>query len=222
MGEETYTPGTLLTRNPTFIVDPIDGTTNFVHAYPYVSISLGLAVDLIPTIGVVYNPFTKTLYSAIRGKGAYLNRTTPLPLKQEPEPLDDLNKCLVAVEWGNDRSGNDYEVKSATFKKLGAAKDDGGAMVHSLRSLGSAALNSCAVAAGQLDCYWEAGCWAWDICAGWCIVVEAGGLIVDANPGNWNPRIDERRYLVVRKGKGQRGLVEQFWGNVVGRFEVGP
>lgn len=222
MGEETYTPGQRLTRKPTFIVDPIDGTTNFVHGYPYVSISLGFAVDCVPTVGVVYNPFIKALYSAIRGKGAYLDRTQRLPLKDPPEPLDGLSKCLVAVEWGSDRSGNDYAVKSKTFARLCAAKEEGGAMVHSLRSLGSAALNMCAVAAGQLDAYWEAGCWAWDVCAGWCIVNEAGGLVVDANPGNWQPRIEERRYLVVRNGQGQRGLVEEFWGFVEGKFEVGP
>jgi myo-inositol-1(or 4)-monophosphatase len=221
MGEETYKPGDTLTASPTFIVDPIDGTTNFVHAYPYVSISLGFAVDRIPTVGVVYNPFTKTMYSAIKGQGAFLNGATPLPLKQSPEPLDDLSNCLVAVEWGSDRSGNDLAVKSKTFTKLCASKEEGGAMVHSLRSLGSAALNLCAVAAGQLDVYWEAGCWAWDVCAGWVILSEAGGIMADANPGNWNPRIEERRYLAVRKGEGQKGLVEQFWAVVEGRFEVG-
>jgi myo-inositol-1(or 4)-monophosphatase len=222
MGEETYTPGQRLSSKPTFIVDPIDGTTNFVHGYPYVSISLGLAVNKIPTIGVVYNPFTQTLYSAIRGQGAYLNQTQRLPLRNPPEQLQDLSSCLVAVEWGSDRSGTDYAVKSKTFARLCATKEDGGAMVHSLRSLGSAALNTCVVAAGQLDVYWEAGCWAWDICAGWCIVVEAGGIVVDANPGNWEPEIEERRYLVVRKGEGQRALVEQFWSFVEGKFEVGP
>jgi len=225
MGEETYRPGDKLTSAPTFIVDPIDGTTNFVHGYPYVSISLGFAIDQIPTVGVVYNPFTRSLYSGIKGSGSFLTDATHdhvrLPLNPDPEPLDGLDKCLVAVEWGSDRSGNDYEVKVATFRKLCASKADGGAMVHSLRSLGSAALNLCAVAAGNLDVYWEAGCWAWDVCAGWVILKEAGGEIVDANRGNWTPGVDERRYLAVRKGEGQRGLIEEFWGNVQGTLEVG-
>jgi myo-inositol-1(or 4)-monophosphatase len=221
MGEETYKPGDTLTSAPTFIVDPIDGTTNFVHGWPYVSISLGFAIDHTPTVGVVYNPFTKTLYSAVKGQGAFLNGTTPLPLKQEPEPLTELSNCLVAVEWGSDRSGNDFAVKLNTFKNLTASKEEGGAMVHSLRSLGSAALNLCTVAAGTLDVYWEAGCWAWDVCAGWVILVEAGGIIVDANPGNWKPRIEERRYMAVRKGQGQKELVEQFWKCVEGKFDVG-
>jgi len=221
MGEETYKPGDTLSAEPTFIVDPIDGTTNFVHAYPYVCISLGFAIDRIPTVGVVYNPFTKTLYSAIKGHGAFLNGSIPLPLKQSPEPMKDLSSCLIAVEWGSDRSGNDFAVKSKTFANLCATEEEGGAMVHSLRSLGSAALNICAVASGHLDIYWEAGCWAWDVCAGWVILTESGGLMVDANPGNWEPRIEERRYMAVRAGEGQKDIVTQFWSFVAGKFEVG-
>jgi len=220
MGEETYKPGDTLTAAPTFVCDPIDGTTNFVHRYPYVSISLGLAVDRKPVVGVVYNPFTQTLYSAIKGQGAYLNQTTKLPLTP-PTPLETLNSCLVAVEWGSDRSGNDFTVKSETFKNLAATKENGGGMVHGLRSLGSAALNLCGVASGGLDVYWEAGCWAWDVCAGWIILEEAGGIMVDANPGNWEPRVDERRYMAVRDGEGQKEIVEEFWGLVHGSFEVG-
>lgn len=220
MGEETYKPGTRLTQSPTFIVDPIDGTTNFVHSYPYVSISLGLAVDLKPVVGVVYNPFTQTLYSAIVGQGAFMNENVRLPLK-DPEPMNDLGELQVCVEWGSDRSGNDFDVKAQTFRKLAASKEDGGAMVHSLRSYGSAALNFCGVAAGNLDVYWEAGCWAWDVCAGMVILTEAGGITVDGNPGNWDPMIEERRYLAVRKGEGQKKIVEQFWSSIVGKFEVG-
>lgn len=175
-------------------------------------------------VGVVYNPFTNTLYSGIDGKGSFLTDQfhdhVRLPLK-EPEPLSGLDKAQIAVEWGSDRSGNDYEVKVNTFRKLCATKEDGGAMVHSLRSLGSAALNLCAVASGHIDIYWEAGCWAWDVCAGWVILKEAGGEIVDANKGNWKPRVEERRYLAVRKGQGQKEIIEEFWSNVVGTIEVG-
>ncbi|KAK4993659.1 hypothetical protein LTR50_000270 [Elasticomyces elasticus] len=226
MGEETHTPDTALTTAPTFIVDPIDGTTNFVHAHPYVSISLGLALARQPTIGVVFNPFTNTLYTAIRGRGAFLSDATHdrarLPLRDPPEPFrNGLAECLVAVEWGSERSGNDFEVKAATFRTLCAAREEGGAMVHSLRSLGSAALNLCGVAAGGLDVYWEGGCWAWDVCAGWVVVEEAGGVVVDANEGGWSPKVDGRRYLAVRAGEGQRGVVEEVWRCVQGRLEVG-
>lgn len=222
LGEETYQPNTPLTDVPTFVCDPIDGTVNFVHGHPYVSISLALCIDSKPVVGVVYNPFINNLYTAISGRGAFLNLTTPLPLKKQPEPLPGLRNALCAVEWGSDRSGNNWAVKLDTFKNLGG---EDGAMVHSMRSLGSAALNFCGVAAGTLDLYWEAGCWAWDVAAGWVILEEAGGLVADANPGHWQPRVDGRRYMAVRKlgegggGKTQKEIVEEFWGNVKGEFK---
>lgn len=130
--------------------------------------------------------------------------------------LNGLSTALVAIEWGSSRDGPNYDVKTAVFRKLAASPETGGAMVHSLRSLGSAALNLCAVAAGELDMYWEGGCYAWDVCAGWCILSEAGGIMASANPGDWEPPLDARVYLAVRGApKGQREIVEEFW-KVVG------
>jgi len=215
MGEETHTASTLLTPSPTFIVDPIDGTTNFVHSHPYVAISLGLAIALKPVIGIIYNPFTHTLYSAISGRGAFKNRTTRLPLTSEP--LTDLDQALVAVEWGSDRDGDDFDVKAKTFATLCASKERGGAMVHGIRSLGSAALNLCAVAEGSIDVYWEGGCWAWDVCAGWVVLEEAGGLMAGGNPGDWMPTVDGRKYLALRSGADKK-LVEDFWRCIEGKL----
>ncbi|KAL8756069.1 MAG: hypothetical protein Q9199_003204 [Rusavskia elegans] len=229
LGEETSTSGRL-TASPTFVVDPIDGTTNFVHAHAYISISLAFVRNFKPEVGVVYNPFTQHLYTAIKGQGAYL--TAPkvptsfpvagqnvestyerrkLPLRSPPPPLPDLSHALVAVEYGNERSGNNWESKIGTFNALGRAKtENGGAMVQSVRSLGSAALNCCSVARGDIDVYWEGGCWAWDVAAGWIIVEEAGGMMVGGNQGEWEPKVDGRRYLVVRAGAGKE-VVEEFW-----------
>ncbi|KAI1874866.1 uncharacterized protein JN550_002295 [Neoarthrinium moseri] len=225
MGEETYKPGNKIGPEPTFVVDPIDGTTNFVHGFPEACISLGLAVDRRPAVGVVYNPYQDKLYSAVRGRGAFQTvgqvwgleggrgRVSRLPLARNPAPLAGLDASLVAVEWGSSRDDANYELKTAVFKRLAAAKPQGGAMVHSLRSLGSAALNLCAVAAGQVDCYWEGGCWVWDVCAGWAILAEAGGIMASGNPGTWEPAIDERKYLAVRGApSGQKELVQEFWG----------
>ncbi|KXL42136.1 MAG: hypothetical protein FE78DRAFT_73606 [Acidomyces sp. 'richmondensis'] len=225
IGEESYqsTHSTGLTDRPTFIIDPIDGTTNFLHGLPYVAISLGLALSRRPVVGVVYNPFLRHLYTAIKGQGAYL--TTPfhpsptrLPLRQPPAALKTLSHCLVAVEWGSDRSGPDFDVKSSTFRHLAA---EYGAMVQGVRSLGSAALNLCAVAAGEMDVYWEAGCWAWDVCAGWVVLEEAGGKVVGCHPGDWSPALEQRRYMGIRAGEGWEGVVEEFWGCVKGKMEVG-
>jgi len=161
IGEETYTPGMQLTDAPTFIVDPIDGTTNFVHSFPCVCISLGFTIKKLPTVGVIYNPFLDELYTAIKGHGAFVSRNggekLRLPLKEAPEPLKDLSTALVGAEWGSDRKGVNFDLKVRVFSKLAAAKEDGGSMVHSLRSMGSAALNLAAVSAGHLDMYWEGG-----------------------------------------------------------------
>jgi myo-inositol-1(or 4)-monophosphatase len=218
VGEETYQPGMKIGPEPTFVVDPIDGTTNFVHSFPSACISLGLAIDRRPAIGVIYNPWQNLLYSAIKGQGAFLSRgagSQPerLPLAQSPRPLQGLGNALVAVEWGSTRDGPNFDLKVDVFRRLAGSTETGGSMVHSLRSLGSAALNIAAVAAGQIDVYWEGGCWAWDVCAGWCILEEAGGRMVHGNPGNWDPELEARVYLAVRGApSGQKEIVEEFWG----------
>lgn len=200
-----------------------------------------------PLVGVVYNPFSQHLYSAIHGQGAtltapHLSQLTPLrahlsqengqieqrertvfekrklPLRDPPPPLTGLNGALVAVEWGNERSGNNWECKTKTFDSLAGDPSVGGAMVHSLRSLGSAALNLSAVAAGFLDCYWEGGFWAWDLAAGYVILKEAGGIVVGANPGVHDIAVDERTVLAVRAGEGGKQLVEEFWSHVKGKL----
>jgi myo-inositol-1(or 4)-monophosphatase len=168
VGEETYVAGTTkITAAPTFIVDPIDGTTNFVHGFPNACVSLGFVVDRIPSVGVVYNPFQDLLFTGIRGKGSFMTRNSslangssraklPLAGKGDPAkapPLTTLNEALLAVEWGSDRGSENFDVKAETFRRLAASKEKGGAMVHSLRSLGSAALNICATAASQVDMY---------------------------------------------------------------------
>jgi myo-inositol-1(or 4)-monophosphatase len=216
IGEETWKPGMALTSAPTFIVDPIDGTTNFVHAFPAFCISLGFVVNKVPTVGVIYNAYLNELFTAIKGQGAFLSRSggpkERLPLKKDPEPLKDLSTCLIGAEWGSDRTGANFALKTKVFAKLAASKEDGGAMVHSLRCMGSAALNLAFVAAGQQDVFWEGGCWAWDVAAGWCILVESGGIMVGGNPGDWEATIDGRKYLAVRGApSGQKAIVEEFW-----------
>ncbi|KAH8802646.1 myo-inositol-1-monophosphatase [Xylogone sp. PMI_703] len=219
IGEETWKPGMKLTNAPTFIVDPIDGTTNFLHGFPHVCISLGFVLDKIPSVGVIYNPFLDELFTGIQGQGAFLKRPEKekvrLPIREQ-EALGDLSTTLIGAEWGTDRQGVNFDVKVQTFTKLAAAKQNGGSMVHSLRALGSAALNLCMVASGGLDAYWEGGCWAWDVAAGWCILNEAGGVMVGANPGEWQPTVDGRLFLAVRPApSGQKEFVQQFW-DVIG------
>ncbi|ANB13027.1 inositol monophosphate 1-phosphatase INM2 [Sugiyamaella lignohabitans] len=218
MGEETYVPGkTVLTDEPTFIVDPIDGTTNFIHYFPYSCISLGFAIDKKPVVGVVYNPFLNLLYTGVKGSGSYLN-DEKLPLRNSSAKPLSLQGALVAIEWGSERTGKNFEIKTQTFSSLAKDKSEGGAFAHGFRSLGSAAMNICSVAAGNLDCYWEGGCYAWDVCAGWIILEEAGGRMFGGNSNQWETEVDSRVYLAVRGGHGQEEFVKDFWSHIPGEL----
>lgn len=106
-------------------------------------------------------------------------------------------------------------------------------MAHGFRAYGSAALNLCAVASGFIDAYWEGGCWEWDVCAGWVILKEAGGIIVDGNPREGpedgerameSPDLCGRVYLAVRKAQEKKeteSWVREFWSLMGGRLDYG-
>ncbi|EIN14251.1 inositol monophosphatase [Punctularia strigosozonata HHB-11173 SS5] len=211
IGEESYAAGSRqpVTDEPTFCVDPIDGTTNFVHGFPFVCISLGLIYKKRPVLGVIYNPFLDHLYSGVKGQGSHLTRgseTLKLPLGS-PKTFPSLSQGLLAIEWGSDRTFPVLAPKSESFLKLAGdptpEKSGGSRMAHSLRSLGSAALNFAMVAQGGLDLYWEIGCWPWDVCAGIVIAQEAGCLVTGSkdcvHDGNVTEEIlTGRKYLVIR------------------------
>ncbi|RAR07560.1 inositol monophosphatase 1 (Inositol-1(or 4)-monophosphatase 1) [Stemphylium lycopersici] len=219
LGEETFKAGTKLANTPTFVCDPIDGTLNFSRGVPNCAISLGLTLDKKPIIGVVYNPFRGDLYHAIKNQGSYLTKTATnfqvkLPVQPVPPPMPSLNSCLIAVEWGNQRSGDNWALRTSVHNNLLTSKAEGGAMCKSIRSNGSAALDFCYVAQGILDAFWEGGVWVWDVCAGWIILEEAGGIVASANPGDWDPTLEGRLYFAVRHAKReeQKAVVEELWG----------
>jgi myo-inositol-1(or 4)-monophosphatase len=225
IGEETYHSGQSVTDEPTFIVDPIDGTSNFVHGFPDVAVSIALVVDKQPTVGIVYNPFRDDLWTAIKGQGAHYSHNTKesLPLTP-PSPLQGLTPACIAIDFGTDRQGPNFALNLKVFTSLLRTTSTGGRFVNSLRCTGSAAIAICRVAAGQQDAFWECGSWAWDVAAAWCVLVEAGGVMVDGHPGVWNPPVDNRRYLAVRPAtEGQKEFVEEFW-EVIGddRSTYGP
>lgn len=230
LGEETYVHGvTKLADKPTFVVDPIDGTLNFSRGVPNCAISLGFTVNKKSVVGVVYNPFRGDLYSAIKTKGAYLTKMSNpnsryrLPLQPVPPPMPNLNSCLVAVEWGNERKGANWALRTDVHKTLLSSKDEGGAMCRSVRSNGSAALDFCYVAQGMLDAYWEGGVWVWDVCAGWIILEEAGGIVASANPGNWCPTLEGRLYFAIRHAKRayitRASLSRESWPNLMSLWQ---
>ncbi|KAL5574937.1 hypothetical protein UlMin_016636 [Ulmus minor] len=170
IGEETTAAYgvTELTDEPTWIVDPLDGTTNFVHGFPFVCVSIGLTIGKIPTVGVVYNPIMDELFTGIRGKGAFLNGN---PIKVSSQTL--LVKSLLATEAGTKR---DKQTLDATTNRLNSLLYK----VRSLRMSGSCALNLCGIACGRLDIFYEVGFGGpWDVAGGAVIVTEAGGVVYD-------------------------------------------
>jgi myo-inositol-1(or 4)-monophosphatase len=196
IGEETYSKGSsreylIKDHEPTWVVDPLDGTVNFTHAFPMFCVSIALVHQRKSIIGVIYAPLLNQLFSASRGKGAWLNETTSLPLLGKaipPMPPDAPGKCVFSCEWGKDRrdlhEGNLYR-KVDSFLNMAAevgGRHGKGGMVHGVRSLGSATMDLAYTAMGSFDIWWEGGCWEWDVAAGICLLEEAGGLITSANP----------------------------------------
>ncbi|KAL3275379.1 hypothetical protein HHI36_020145 [Cryptolaemus montrouzieri] len=173
IGEESSAEGKKveLTDVPTWIIDPIDGTLNFVHTFPHSCISLALFIDKQPTIGIIYNPILEQLFTAQKGKGAFYNGNV---IKVSGQT--DLSQALVMYELGTSR---DSERKENVKKNIASLID----IVQGMRSTGSAALNMAMVALGGADAYFEFGIHIWDIAAGELIVTEAGGVIIDPSGG---------------------------------------
>ncbi|CAF3005496.1 unnamed protein product [Rotaria sp. Silwood2] len=169
IGEESTAIGikTTFSDDPTWIIDPIDGTTNFVHGLPFVTISVALAINKQVVLGVIYNPIMNDLYSAIHGKGAFKNGR---PIKCSKQTNLALSQILG--EYGSSRDANILNVKCKNFQVIIAK-------VHSIRALGSAAMNLCLVAEGACDAYFEYGVHIWDYAAGDLIAREAGAYTCD-------------------------------------------
>ncbi|MBR0718441.1 inositol monophosphatase family protein [Bradyrhizobium liaoningense] len=153
-------------KSHTWIVDPLDGTTNFLHGIPQFAISIGLAREGTVIAGVIYNPANDELYIAERGKGAFLNDQ-----RLRVAGRRQLNECVVACGLPHIGRG-DHDL----FRREMTAIQD---QVAGLRRFGAASLDLAFVAAGRLDGYWERNLQPWDIAAGQIMVKEAGGTVSD-------------------------------------------
>lgn len=150
-----------------WIIDPIDGTTNFIHGYPNYCISIALQQRGVITQAVIYDPVRNDLYTATKGAGAYLNDK-----RIRVRNPDRIARALIAANHGPDPRAlaeylRMYEVVAARC--------------HGIRSAGSAALELANVAAGRSDGYFEKGLKPWDIAAGALLVTEAGGIVGEFN-----------------------------------------
>ena len=146
-----------------WIVDPLDGTTNYVHQMPHYAVSVALAQRGQPIVGVVYDPVHDECFAARRGQGATLNGQ-----QIRVSGVKQLSDALVAASFAAK-----VDIHSAEVAQFLAALEQ----CQAVRRTGSAALNLCYLAAGRFDVFWALSTKAWDVAAGALLVEEAGGMI---------------------------------------------
>jgi myo-inositol-1(or 4)-monophosphatase len=150
----------------TWIIDPLDGTTNFIHGFPQYAVSIGLQHKGVLTHGVVYDPAKNELFTASRGRGAYLNERRIRVSRRTV-----MAEALIGTGFPfRDLQGLDEYLAMFREVTLRAA---------GIRRAGAAALDLAYVAAGRLDGFWEIGLAPWDMAAGALLILEAGGLVAD-------------------------------------------
>lgn len=151
-----------------WIIDPIDGTTNFIHGIPHFAISIGLERAGVIVAAVIYNPITDELYTAERGRGAFLNdRRLRVASRRRIE--DAVITCGIPHLARGDHELFGREIAKVQAKAAG------------IRRFGAASLDLAFVAAGRCDAYWERGLSPWDVAAGILLVREAGGRVEDVD-----------------------------------------
>lgn len=149
-----------------WIIDPIDGTTNFIHGFPQYAVSIALQHRGQITQAVIFDPAKNELFTATRGRGAFMNEQRIRVGKRI-----NMKEALIGTGFPF-REDQDFEEYIRIFRSV-SEKTAG------IRRAGAAALDLAYVAAGRLDAFWEKGIHAWDIAAGSLLVLEAGGLISD-------------------------------------------
>ncbi|MFD2333537.1 inositol monophosphatase family protein [Cohnella sp. GCM10020058] len=150
-----------------WIVDPIDGTINFVQGIPHFAISIGIMENGELLHGVVYNPLTRELYQATAGKGASLNGK-----RLQTSEQDDIGRAVLATGF----QAADWRPESVTLARMGRVVG----ISRNVRIHGAASLDLCWVASGRLTGFWHDGLYPWDVAAGVLLVREAGGAVTNA------------------------------------------
>ena len=158
----------------TWLVDPLDGTTNFAHGFPFFAPSIALEEQGRLVVGVVYIPYMKELFHAVRGQGAYLNDQ-----RLSVSKTDKIGEALVATGFPYDIHKR-YRSVLALFQRMITA-------AQGVRRPGSAAIDLCYVAAGRFDAFWEESLKPWDTAAGCLIVEESGGKITTYEGAPYDP-----------------------------------
>jgi myo-inositol-1(or 4)-monophosphatase len=181
IGEESVALGrrSPYTDAPTWIIDPIDGTTNFVHRVPFIAICVGLAIKKQLRAGIVYNPITNELFTAQVGKGAFKNGL-PIHVSDVKELKDSLICSSLGMHNLPERGPGWLDTALENKRRTAMSG------VHGTRAFGSAAINMVYTAQGSIDAYFEYGLHSWDMAAAAVIVAEAGGVLLDPTGGPYD------------------------------------
>lgn len=175
LGEETGLSGAEASENALWMIDPLDGTTNYIHRVPFFCISLGLEVNGELVMGVVDAPLLGSRYHAVLGEGAYLNGR---PISVSKRTL--FREGLFATGFSSSDHTLDQQMEMVSHVIRHA---------RGIRRLGAAALDLCFVAEGIFDGFWERNLQPWDTAAGALIAREAGGIATDFSGRHFEPRL---------------------------------
>ena len=150
-----------------WIIDPIDGTRNFIHGFPHFAISIAIAIKGKIEHGVIYDPMRDELFTATRGKGAYLNQT-----RIRVADRKQLSEALLGTGFAYRHTDKDSQLPRQLLESILPTTGD-------VRRAGAATLDLAYVACGRLDGFWEMGLKIWDMAAGALLIKEAGGIVCD-------------------------------------------
>lgn len=156
-----------------WIIDPLDGTTNYAHHFPIFSVSIALEWKKTLVLGVVYDPMREENFTAVKGRGAFLNGHAI-----KPSSVRELDKSLLST-------GFPYDIRESSVNNIDHFQNLV-TRVQGIRRGGSAALDLCYVACGRFDGFWELKLMPWDVAAGALIVREAGGRLSDFQNGEFS------------------------------------
>jgi myo-inositol-1(or 4)-monophosphatase len=176
----TEESGVIKGEGETIVIDPIDGTSNFIHGIPHVGIVIGKVVDDKITDGIIFNPILNEFYWASEGKGAWCNNKRIRVSKRQ-----DFSSCLIGTgcPFGS-RIYTNYYKELDNISKLTAG----------VRRLGAASIDLAYVASGRIDGFWEKDLNLWDVVSGVLLVTEAGGRLSEPNGDQW--KINSKDILV--------------------------
>lgn len=169
-------PADLSAPKPTWVIDPLDGTTNYARQFPSFCVSIALIHKSVLRVGVIHDPLRRETFYAEKGRGAFLKIGSSIPRRLRVSALTDFGAALIGVDWARDPG-----LRRRVVEALARVS----AECRTVRAVGSAALGLAYTAAGWLDGYYHLSLFPWDVAAGALLIREAGGQVTRPDGGAW-------------------------------------